>query len=67
MLERLTPVSEAGLKIRVGIGALRIGIRELGVGEGGGLWPEARHGGGPHHRLWARVEVGHRASAEIGS
>ena len=37
------------------------------VGEGGGLRPEARHGGGPHHRLWARVEVGHGAAAEIGS
>ena len=67
MLKRLTPVSEAGLKIGVGIGSLGIRVRQLGVGEGGGLWPEARHGGGPHHRLRARIEVGHRASAEIGS
>ena len=67
MLERLTPVSEAGLKIGVGIGSLGIRVRQLGVGEGGGLWPEARHGGGPHHRLWARVVVGHGTAAEIGS
>ena len=67
MLERLTPVSEACLEIGVGIGALRIGVGELGVGEGGGLRSNARHGGGPHHRLRPRVEVGHRASAEIGS